>query len=146
MKYKTADLEGVLLDAAVAMAQGWHRHEFSSLDWDWREPPTADDEIGCMMADSDWSPSTSWAIGGPIIERERIELDVGVGDGDGERFWMGTWHYRGRQEICLVGTPRPGALTLATMPKSCHSVGPTPLIAGMRAYIASKLGDEVELP
>jgi len=27
-----------------------------------------------------------------------------------------------------------------------HGKGPTPLIAAMRCYVASKLGDEVEIP
>ena len=132
MKHKTAELEGALLDAAVRKA--------------WGEPTTDDLWMFGLSHFEELKPSISWRHGGPIIERERIELDVGVGGDDGEHFWMGTWHYRGRQEICLIGTPRPGALTLATMPKSCHSIGTTPLIAGMRAYIASKLGDEIELP
>lgn len=28
----------------------------------------------------------------------------------------------------------------------CHGYGPTPLIAAMRGHVASKLGDEVEVP
>ena len=64
-----------------------------------------------------WNPSNDWAQGGAIIERERIEL---LGDGDGG--WI-----------------------------ACDSInleqcGATPLIAAMRCYVASKLGDEVELP
>ena len=62
--------------------------------------------------------STDWAQGGPIIEREGISVYVCY-----ESWWA---------------TPRNG-------PKLTHS-GTTPLIAAMRCYVASKLGDEVEIP
>lgn len=64
--------------------------------------------------------STDWAQGGPIIEREK----VAVWTADGVN-----WHAR--------------EFVLATSPVS---VGPTPLVAAMRCYCASKLGDEVEVP
>ena len=61
--------------------------------------------------------STDWLLGGPIIERERLCVyDIG---GD-------EW---GCDDNLI---PR--------------STGPTPLIAAMRCYVASKLGDEVEIP
>jgi hypothetical protein len=60
--------------------------------------------------------STDWAQGGPLIEREGIAIN-GVEDD--------AWK--------------------ATLPSgSC--IGPTMLIAAMRCYVASKLGDEVEVP
>jgi hypothetical protein len=61
--------------------------------------------------------STDWAQGGPIIERERIEFDFNE---DTQMFHA----YDGLQ----AGT------------------GPTHLIAACRCYVASKLGDEVEIP
>jgi hypothetical protein len=62
-------------------------------------------------------PSTDWGQGGPIIEREM--LTVG---------WVGdTW-------AAVVGLVEH------------KQIGPTPLIAAMRCYVASKLGDEVEIP
>jgi hypothetical protein len=72
--------------------------------------------------------STDWAQGGPLIEREKISLDFYP---DGEHPDGGEW--------------------LAQMFDTDYSCwvekfGPTPLIAGMRAYVAGKLGDEVELP
>lgn len=62
--------------------------------------------------------STNWAQGGPIVERERIQL----------RPERGTeWRaYSG-----LLGPDMTGA---------------TPLIAAMRCFCASKLGDEIEVP
>jgi hypothetical protein len=67
-----------------------------------------------------YAPSTDWSQGGPIIEREGIEL---VPDGGGA--WGAA--IRGGDE-------------------DDTSQAYTPLIAAMRAYVASKLGDEVEVP
>ena len=66
-----------------------------------------------------WQPSTDWALAGPIIEREKIALDTW-----GEE-WLAT-----RIEGSAIS----------------EAIGPTPLIAAMRCYVASKLGDEVEVP
>lgn len=62
--------------------------------------------------------STDWSQGGPIIEREKI----------------GT-HCYGRWSACG-----------ANMPSSKACEGPTLLIAAMRCFVASKLGDEVDVP
>jgi hypothetical protein len=67
---------------------------------------------------ADWGPSTDWSQGGPIIEREEINTNIG-----------GQW---------VATMVRPGT--------SYRGHGPTPLIAAMRCYVASKLGDEVEIP
>jgi len=60
---------------------------------------------------------TDWSQGGPIIEQEMIEL-----------------------------VPQSGALWDA-MYRNQHipNDGPTPLIAAMRCYVASKLGDEIDV-
>ena len=63
-----------------------------------------------------WSPSEDWAQGGPIIEREKIGL-----------LPSGNAYYE-----C-------GGCTY-------YSYGDKPLIASMRCYVASKLGDNVEIP
>lgn len=67
--------------------------------------------------------STDWAQGGPIIERENIST-------------------------CWEGT-----IWVATrFNKNCgetwfgHQYGSTPLIAAMRCYVASKLGDNIDIP
>jgi hypothetical protein len=67
---------------------------------------------------SAYTPSTNWAQGGPIIEREMIELIPQT-----PALWDAM--YRGQH-----------------IPND----GPTPLIAAMRCYVASKLSDEVEIP
>jgi hypothetical protein len=63
-----------------------------------------------------WTPSTDWEQAGPIIEREMITVEWTGED------WM----------ACIWCDEK--------------FLGPTPLIAAMRAYVASKLGDEVEVP
>jgi hypothetical protein len=62
--------------------------------------------------------STDWAQGGPIIERECMYLE-----------YSGIW-----RAYCTQNG------------NSFMSVGATPLIAAMRCYVASKLGEEVEIP
>lgn len=82
------------------------------------------------------SPSTDWAQGGPIIERERIVLlpDYSVG-----RTEFGT-EYQDFQGWKAYRTDRPYWTTVPI-----HTA-PTPLIAAMRCYVASKLGAVVDVP
>lgn len=63
--------------------------------------------------------STDWAQGGPIIERERIDV-FSIANGKG-------W--------CAQSDVR-----------VFNGYGPTPIIAAMRCYVASKLGPTVEIP
>lgn len=67
-----------------------------------------------------FKPSTSWKDGGPIIERERIKLEF---DGAEGFMW---WGYHPVIDDLEHGL--------------------TPLIAAMRCFVASKLGDEVDVP
>ena len=67
--------------------------------------------------------ATNWSQGGPIIERERIELLLS---------------FEGHTRAIL------NRFDLTVKPTEQH--GPTPLIAAMRCYVMSKLGDEVEVP
>ena len=63
--------------------------------------------------------STDWSQGGPIIEREKIECD--------------TYRYGWR-----------AARYVSTAPT--YGYGPTILIAAMRSYVASKMGEEINIP
>lgn len=74
----------------------------------------------------DYAPSTDWSQGGPIIERE---------------------------EICLA--PLRASYSVTTLYSGVDNTfaqnepsfdGPTTLIAAMRCYVASKLGNEVDVP
>jgi len=61
-------------------------------------------------------PTVKWEQGGPIIEREQMSIE-----------WTGEdW--------------------MAYIEHDEESFGPTPLIAAMRCYVASKLGDDIEIP
>jgi hypothetical protein len=101
---KTTELTGHALDWAVAMCEGID-HDTAVMNIKYGD-------------DNDWflAPSTDWAQGGPIIEREKIELE-----------WDGNYW-------------------LAQIRADDEWYGPTPLIAAMRCYVASKLGDEVDAP
>ena len=110
MKIKTSELTGDALNFAVAKCLPDDEYLFDPH-------PYLPDENG---QPDYFEPSTDWAYGGPILERERIPLDLVGPDDDPE--WEGR----------IVG-------------KSME-YGPTPLIAAMRCYVGSKLGDEVEVP
>ena len=64
-----------------------------------------------------YSPSTKWGQGGPIIERELISLYHMTSD------WSAAYN-----------------------PSEAAQDGPTALIAAMRCYLASKLGETAEVP
>jgi hypothetical protein len=72
-----------------------------------------------------YRPSTNWMQGGPIIEREGITTICWNKNPD-------QWH--ARRWLELDG------------PASTVFKASTPLIAAMRCYVASKLGDDVEIP
>jgi hypothetical protein len=98
-----------------------------ALDWaveKLQNPALKVEEFLCEWERYNAAASIDWAQGGPIIEREKI----------------GFWAYTLDEE----GNENPGwyAETFA----GSVATGPTPLIAAMRCYVASKLGDEVELP
>ncbi len=100
---KTSELQGAALDWAVHTAQG------------------LSDEY-CVVVDNIYGPqwrgpeySTSWQEGGPLIEREGIDI-----------YQSGVW--------------------VAEMDCKHTTEGPTPLIAAMRCFVASRLGDKVDIP
>jgi len=113
---KTNELSGTALDWAVAMADGW-------------QPEKVNDDRGeywWLFKDGEgknpkqYRPSSNWIQGGPIIERERLSL------------------------LLIDKTGGWAARTEAYPP--AYVQGETPLIAAMRCYVASKLGDEVQIP
>jgi len=83
-----------------------------------------------------YRPSSNWAHGGPIIEREITKLFKNVG---------GTYTAQIKREIPI--RPEDRGTSLATHYIDWLNVaGHTPLIAAMRCYVASKLGGEVDVP
>ena len=110
MKIKTSELTGNALDFVVT------RLEYPELV----EEGYFESTHALVFSDGEvYTPSTNWATGGPIIEREGIMLEQ----------WKTTKQWQASNELVT----------------KVYN-GPTPLIAAMRCYVASKLGDEVEVP
>ena len=119
---KTSELTGIALDWAVMKCECAIPAAFKSI------PALLNGTVRVFRGDigaysEPGSPSTNWAHGGPIIEREFITID------------------QKERSICAC----------IDAPEGCElndiwANGPTPLIAAMRCYVASKLGDEVEIP
>lgn len=124
MKHKVAELEGALLDAAVALAEGWQPMPHGE---GWYVPSfiaVRDERIDTTTFEPRPRPwSTDWRYGGPIIDRAGIAIMPGpTPDAEGRIWWR----------ALIVGS-------------SQRQDGPTHLIAACRAFVASKFGDEVEL-
>lgn len=139
-KHKVSELQDELLDAAVAIAEG-KPYRLYSVSFDNRFS-----KVRCMvargrhpesirrMADYDemFEPSSPWNKGPAqaleIIERERIDTDppqdheIGAPDG-----WS----------AIVLSAPDDG--------RRAWQCGPTMQVAAMRAWVRSKLGEEVEI-
>ena len=113
---KTSNLIGAALDWAVAKCEGI---DFYDDENDLENMLLYDHESMCQMY---WKPSTDWAQGGPIIERETLSL-------------------------CPQDTPAGEPIIWDSY--SADMVlesGGTALIAAMRCYVASKIGEEIDIP
>ena len=106
---KTSELTDLALDWAVAKA--------------WQ--PVYKDASLVDAVRNGYNPSTNWAYGGPIIEREWLDITPWPNESREDMRWHCQQHDSGGD---------------------CAQYGPTPLIAAMRCFVASRLGDEVEIP
>ena len=122
---KTSELTGVALDWAVAKCEGHDAHVYGGI-------------VRTTMLKvfgPECHYSTDWSQGGPIIEREKIGVWWATHYVDDEGIEYGN-HWYAEMGCTDDNADKPyGIFT-----------GPTPLIAAMRCYVASKLGDEVEIP
>lgn len=129
MKIETSELAGDALDWAVRRAL--------RPDLEWKRPSDGlfvrwpGKLLGVIPKDwQRFTPSTAWVQGGPIIEREGISLykvpqpDL-YNEWKDQPPWPTQWEAR-----CGMH----------------KAIGPTPLIAAMRAYVESKVGERVEIP
>jgi hypothetical protein len=120
---RASELTGTALDWAVAKCGGY----FDEQPEYWESPAGAKHFLAMRNADGHgvhWThASTDWAEGGPIIDREGI--------------WTRTTD---------EGEDDPSCKWRAELPYRTVEVGPTPLIAAMRGYVASKLGDNIDIP
>ena len=120
MKIKTSELTGAALDWAVAKCEhGIKRYKYGAPCF---SPDTKRiyETEGLRQIGVNFTPSTNWAQGGPIIEREGMTIAL-------DAFGWEARHYDGETE--------PWTMT-----------GDTPLVAAMRCFVASKLGDTVDVP
>jgi hypothetical protein len=117
MKIKTSELTDAALDWAVAKCEGLLAYGYK-------------DDAGLLLITLStgeaeyFIPTMKWEQGGPIIERKKISI---IEECDG------TW------------TGSIGGCTDLDMPLY-QEHGLTQLISAMRCYVASELGDEVEIP
>ncbi len=119
---KTTNLIGPALDWAVAKCEAFGLGPNGFVVYYFEGEPSM------------WRPSTDWSQGGPLLEREKLALTYDA-----------HWHHdptdpedNGERWYCELTEPNEG---------SSHGMyGPTPLVAAMRCYVASKLGDDVEIP
>lgn len=117
MKVKTADLISPALDWAVAVVEGLTEENA----W------TAIEIFKAARAGGLYWYSTDWGQGGPLIQREWIELQ------NGSNLHPDLWG------ACKWSD------TDAGLPL-WEGRGPTPLVAAMRCLVAANLGDEVDVP
>ena len=80
--------------------------------------------------------STDWAHGGPVIEKEKISI----------KFYGNDLSIQPWGAHMLLGWDDTPVEEHGPWPITSDAFGPTPLIAAMRCYVASKLGEEVEVP
>ena len=96
----------------------------AALDWavakcEGEEVRLIKGQLEALWTENGWKPSTDWSQGGPIIEREEISIEFGRAE------FVTPWI----------------AYKLGLPDEDNPQGGPTPLIAAMRCYVASKLGE-----
>lgn len=122
MKHTVSELTGDFLDRAVCLAEGWKPNAGGG----WHQPIMIEVGEDKPLPGSTWVPQTpffsiDWCVAGPIIERERISV------------------------VNLSLTDEWAASLKHSDGRGFFEYGSHPLIAAMRAYVASKFGDTIEL-
>ena len=124
MKIKVSEATNLQLDWMVAKCVA---QQVDSRDPDWL--------AWLVPAPSmlpNYHPTTDWSLAGPLIDREKLSLDMLCAPDEWRSALMEGDFYDDQGEW-IEGS-------------SHEQTGPTPLIAAMRCFVASKLGDEVEVP
>ena len=133
MKIKTSQLIGPALDWVVAKCNGdfalYHNIEEGQRF------------LNLWTGSAFLKYSTLWSCGGPIIEREKIDLEFM----DNFEAWSSSIvREDGQDRESYPDDQDRESYTVEQ--ESFVGYGPTPLIAAMRCFVASKLGDEVDVP
>lgn len=130
---KVSELEGKALDAWVAKALGYKHlgaigvvgerkgklYCLSGGNDYWQRPDQEEYAICGPCEGFPYHYSTDWALGGPIVERERIGIHYGL-------TLTHAW-------VAVHGGPMSDQV----------QTGPTALISAMRAFVFAKFGEEV---
>lgn len=123
---KTSELTGPALDWAVAKAGGGIDQDISIGGYITKAIVIDNGRPLSMTYGDTYAPSENWEQGGPIIEQEKITWSMVLNpEGSAERRWL-AFSYR-------YGSSKAVA-------------GPSMLVAAMRCFVASKLGDEIDIP
>lgn len=125
----TSQLQGAALDWAVAKCEALPVALHSTGAIYLIDTPWGDKTLVKWLAE--FSPTRHWAQGGPIIERELIDIQAKFNSGSSIAP-KGQWYWQ--------------ASTVNEDDVAYWLDGATPLIAAMRCYVASKLGDDVDVP
>jgi hypothetical protein len=107
---KVSELEGAELDCWVSRANG-------------NKAKISDDGTFAISRGSRYSPSVDWRFGGPIVERERINLYF-----EFDPALPQIWHALSHSKPLITAS---------------RGIGSSPLVAAMRCYVDSKFGEEV---
>lgn len=128
VKVKTCELKGLALDWVVDTLQSpeplsIHYHKDGSDLWIWVAS-------GVPYPPGPPSYSSSWALTGPLIEREGIEIFCNLSKVQAARFANAQADWR----ACMNHS------------RGQHSYGTDPILAALRCYVAYKLGEKVQVP
>ena len=128
----TNELTGTALDWAVELAKGT-----SWSDKGYFVFKNPDGTTRAVSSRPEWCYSTDWSQGGPIMDREDIDSFV---------VKEAAFTESGAEVLRKIGWKAWISPSAYWMSKRFISEGETRLIAAMRCLVASKLGDEVEIP
>lgn len=115
---KVSELSGKALDYAVALCDGFKSGQVEGKFWLWKD----DGEFNILDF---YNPQQDWAIAGPIIEREWLDPTPWPNESREDMRWHCHQYDSGGD---------------------CGQYGPTLLIAAMLCYVASKIGEEIDIP
>lgn len=130
IKVKVSELRDVALDLAVAKLEGIDCKTLRT------KHPNGGIILSLMLDNGNrqitlYSPTSEWAQAGYIIEREKIQLTP-LNQDNPKYGWAAAYKDRGQYGDDFYDLHR--------------QRGKEPLVAAMRCYVASKLGDEIESP
>lgn len=102
----------------IGQPLNWAVATCMNVEMDEQNAPSGSTRMGWAAQRAAFNPQGNWAQGGPIIDRERIQF-------------RSEQNIQYRAFIGLYGA---------------DATGPTHLIAAMRCFVASRIGDEVDIP